>query len=378
LKNLLIAAALVAGGPLAWAQPGSTSAGGSTSSRHFDDDIGRRLDSVVQAFGKRGEFSGAVLVGRDGRVIYEGAFGEADRELHVRNTPAMHYRIASMTKQFTAALVLRLVEDGLLQLDSPVSAYLPDYPRPQADRLTLRALLNHSAGLPDYPRLPGFYEREATRGHTPAGLLALFDSLPLAFAPGSQWAYSNSDYIVLGAIIERITGQSYATAIRERLLAPLGLTQTAYDDPDEVVEGRARGYMRDSTRMINAPYIDPSAVYAAGMLRSTVGDIFRWAEQIRAGAVFKTKATADLMFSPQIPTSTPLGDYGFGVFVGKQDLSGRSFLVIQHGGTINGFTSGFWRLPAERAVVVVMDNTMSHSTPALTRALAETLLRSAP
>lgn len=332
-----------------------------------------RLDSVVRAFAARGEFSGAVLVARDGRIVLETAAGEADRELHVPNTTRTKYRIASTTKQFTAALVLRLVEDGRVALDSPVVAYLPGYPRPQGERIRVRDLLSHSGGLPDYPRLPGFYERIAPRAHTPDQLLALFDSLPLLHEPGARWQYSNSHYIVLGAIVEAVTGQSWATAIRERLLQPLGLRDTAYDDALEIVEGRARGYLRSDSTIVNAPYIDPSTVFAAGMLRSTTGDLFRWAESLRRGEVFRDSATAALFSSAHLETGTPLGGYGFGVFVGDQQLGGRAVRVIQHGGTINGFAAGYWRMPAEGAVVIVLDNTMSRSVPELTKSLADVL-----
>lgn len=332
-----------------------------------------RLDSVARAFAARGEHSGVVLVAREGRVVYQAAFGEADRELHVANTVDTRFRIASTTKQFTAALVLRLVEEGSLRLDAPIVTYLADYPRPQGERVTLRHLLTHTGGLPDYPRLAGFYEREAARAHTPAELLALFDTLPLAYEPGARWAYSNSDYVVLGAIVERVTGKPYAVALRERLLLPLGLAETAFDEPLEIVERRARGYVRGDSGLLNAPYIDASTVYAAGMLRSTAGDLLRWAEALRAGRVFRDGATLALMTTPHVETGTPLGGYGFGVFAGDQQLGGRAVRVIQHGGTINGFTTGYWRMPAEGAVVVVLDNTMSPATPALTRALAEAL-----
>jgi CubicO group peptidase (beta-lactamase class C family) len=325
---------------------------------------------VVRAYVAEGDFSGTVLVADGGRIVYQAAFGEANREWHVPNTVDTRFRIASTTKQFTAALVLRLAEEGKLRLDSRIAEYLTEYPRPQGQRVTLRHLLTHTAGIPDYPRLPGFYEHEAAKAHTTASLLALFDSLPLEFEPGAKWSYSNSDYVVLGAIIERVTGEPYAVAIRKRLLEPLGLRETAFDDASELVEHRAAGYLRGESGIENAPYIDPSVVYAAGMLRSTVGDLFRWSELLRTGKVFRDSASLVAMTTPSIATGIPLGGYGFGVFIGDQTLGGRRVRVIQHGGTINGFTVGFWRMPAEGATVVVLDNTMSPKTPALTAALA--------
>jgi CubicO group peptidase (beta-lactamase class C family) len=193
--------------------------------------VARRLDSLTRAYVRRGEFSGVVLVADRRRVVYQRAFGEANREWHVPNAVTTRFRIASTTKQFTAALVLRLVEEGKLALDKRIVDYLAEYPRPQGERITLEHLLTHSSGLPDYPRLPGFYEQHAARAHTTAELLGLFDSLPLTFEPGTRWEYSNSGYAVLGAIIERVTDTTYAEALRRYLLAPLGLHDTWYYYP---------------------------------------------------------------------------------------------------------------------------------------------------
>jgi CubicO group peptidase (beta-lactamase class C family) len=335
--------------------------------------VAARLDSVVQAYAAAGDLSGAVLVADHGQVVYERAVGEANRELHVPNSVATRFRIASTTKQFTAALVLRLVEQGKLRLDGRIVDYLPDYPRPQGERVTLHQLLSHTAGLPDYPRLPRFYDDRATRAHTTAELVALFDSLPLTHEPGARWDYSNSHYVVLGAVIERVTGESYATALRTRLLEPLGLRETAYDDPLPVVEGRAAGYVRTPDGIVNAPFIDPSVVFAAGMLRSTTHDLLRWAGLLREGRVFRDSASAAAMFKAHADTGLPLGGYGYGVFVGTQTLGGRAVRVVQHGGTIHGFAAGFWRMPDEDRVVVVLDNTMNPKVPALTAALAGVL-----
>jgi len=191
--------------------------------------------------------------------------------------------------------------------------------------------------------------------------------------PAVSGVAARLDSVVLGAVIERVTGEPYAKAVRERLLAPLGLHDTAYDDPLAVVEGRAAGYVRTPEGLVNAPFIDPSAVHAAGMLRSTVHDLLRWARLLRDGRVFRDDASAAAMFSAHADTGLPLGGYGYGVFVGTQTLGGRPVRVIQHGGTINGFAAGFWRMPDEDRVVVVLDNTMNPKVPALTAALADLL-----
>ncbi len=329
-----------------------------------------RIDSLVRAFHAVGRFSGAVLVGEGGRVLFEGGAGEANREWHLPNGPAVRFRIASTTKQFTAALVLQLWEEGRLELDAPVGRYLPEYPRPQGDRVTLHHLLTHSSGIPDYVGLPGFYATIARREHTPAELVALTSALPLEFEPGSRWSYSNSGYVLLGLVIERVTGKPYERVLRERILDPLGLADTGYDRPDEVVERRASGYVAVEGGYANAPFLDPSVVYSAGMLRSTVRDLFRWDGALRAERVFRRPATAARMFTGHVATGAPPGPYGYGWFVGENTFAGRKVGVVQHGGTIPGFTAGFWRMDDGR-VVVVLDNTMSPAVAEMQKAIAE-------
>ena len=335
--------------------------------------LAHRLDSIVRAFHRDGRFTGAVLVGRDGRVVYRGAAGMANREWDVANTVDTRFRIASTTKQFTAALVLRLVEDGLLRLDGRVVDYLPDYPRPQGEQVTLHHLLSHSSGIPNYVAVPRFYQEIGPRPHTPAGLVALFAARPLAFAPGARWDYSNSNYVLLGAIVERVTGLPYARALDERLLAPLGLRATTFDDHATLLPRRAAGYVRDSATVYNAVWVDPSTVYAAGMLASTVGDLWTWAEAMRQGRVFRDTATLARATTAHVETGIPLGGYGYGVFVGTQALGGRAVRVIQHGGTIPGFTAGYWRMPDEGAAVIVLSNLMGPGATELTAALAAAL-----
>jgi CubicO group peptidase (beta-lactamase class C family) len=336
-----------------------------------------RIDSLVRAFHAAGRFSGAVLVGEGGRVLYEGGAGEANREWHLPNGPAVRYRIASTTKQFTAALVLQLWEEGRLELDAPVAAYLPEYPRPQGDRVTLHHLLTHSSGIPSYVGLPDFYASIGRTEHTPAELVALTSSLPLEFEPGSRWSYSNSGYVLLGLVIERVAGKPYEQVLRERILAPLGLEDTGYDRPESVVERRASGYVPTEGGYANAPFLDPSAVYSAGMLRSTVRDLFRWDRALRGGRVFRRPATAARMFTGHVDTGVPLGRYGYGWFVGEGTFAGRKVGVVQHGGTIPGFTAGFWRMDDGRTIVV-LDNTMSPAVAELQRALAEIVYAGGP
>jgi CubicO group peptidase (beta-lactamase class C family) len=332
-----------------------------------------RLESLARAHHDSGKFDGAVLVAERGRVIYEGAFGDAVREWKVPNTVDTRFRIASTTKQFTAALVLRLVEEGKLRLDAPVTTYLPGYPKPQGDRLTLHYLLSHSSGLPNFVARPDFYSGVGRLSHTPAQLMSLVDTMPLRFDPGARWDYSNTNYALLGMIVERVTGMAYADALRKWILEPLALRDTYYDDEEVVVPRRAQGYIRGDSSWARAPFVDPSMIYAAGNLRSTVRDLYAWDRALAAGTVFRDSAAARRMVSPQVDTGTPLGGYGYGVFVGEYTLAGRQTRVIQHGGTVPGFVAGFWRMPDDDRTVIVLDNGMHQSVPELVRQLAEAL-----
>ena len=190
--------------------------------------IDKEMDAFLQAHLATGQFMGAVLVARGDEVLHRAGYGMANLELDVPMTPESVLRIASVTKQFTAAAILQLQDQGLLDVHDPVSRYLPDYPH--GDEITLHQLLNHSSGTPDFETLlesgPGFRQAISLEA-----MMATFSDLPLDFPPGSQYSYSNSGYVVLTAILEKLTSQRYADYMAERFFVPLGMTATGYDDP---------------------------------------------------------------------------------------------------------------------------------------------------
>ena len=365
---LLLSAALTACSSAPRAAPAGPVA---TAAR--TDGRAARLDSLVRAYHDAGRFDGAVLVAERGRVVYEAAFGAAVREWNVPNTVDTRFRIASTTKQFTAALVLRLVEEGRLRLDAPVTTWLPEYPRPQGDRLTLHHLLSQSSGLPNFVARPDFYSGIGRLPHTPAQVVGIVDTMPLRFDPGARWDYSNTNYALAGLIVERVTGMPFAEALRHWVLEPLALRDTYYDDEEAVVPRRAEGYIRGDSSWLRAPYVDPSMIYAAGNLRSTVRDLYAWDRALAASRLFRDSASAQRMFSAHVATGLPLGGYGYGVFVGEYPLGGGTARVIQHGGTVPGFVAGFWRMPDEDRAVIVLDNGMHQAVPELVHRLAEVL-----
>ena len=309
-----------------------------------------------------GLFNGTVLVAEGGELVYAVGVGDADKSWGIANTTETKFRIASLTKQFTAALVLRLVEDGAIDLDAPISTYLPDYPAAQADRVTVHHLLSHTSGVPEHTSRPDLGEI-MRRSYTPDDFLALFSDLPLDFEPGSQFRYSNSGYYLLGVIVERVTGETFAVALRDRLLAPLGLRDTGYDPFPEIVPELARGYVRTAGGFANAPYVDTSVPYAAGMMVSTAPDLYRWTQALHRGDVFQRPETTERMLTPV------RDDYGYGIGISTMPMGDEQVRVVAHSGGIPGFSTLLMHLPERDQTIVVLDNTQG-SAGALARSLA--------
>lgn len=327
--------------------------------------VADQLDAVLMQFHDAGRLSGSVLVAAGDSVLYERGFGEANRAWAIPNAPDTRFRIGSVTKQFTAALVLQLIEEGRLALDGHVTDYLPAYPAAQGDHVTVHHLLTHTSGIPSYTSLLEFPDLMRDP-YTPDSFLTVFSGLPLEFEPGSAWTYSNSGYFLLGALIEAVTGHPYDEMLRERLLAPLGLADTGYDHYGEIIDRRAAGYTRTGGGYERAAYLDTSLPYAGGMMYSTVRDLHAWNRALYAGAVFQNPATLMKMLTPYE------NDYGYGVGVGEVEVGERTVAAIRHSGGINGFSSQLWYLPDEDYTIVVLDNTAA-DTRSVTDAVARVL-----
>lgn len=316
-----------------------------------------RIDSLVQSYAARGSFSGAILVAWQGKVIYQKGFGWANAEWKVPNTPATRFRIGSITKQFTAMLVMQLVEAGRLRLDGTIGDYLPEYPAGPGRAITIHQLLTHTSGLHNYTALPRFFPEWGKLPQTPASLLAMFDSLPLDFTPGSRWSYSNSGYLVLGAIIERVGGVPYDVALRTRILEPLGLKDTGYDWTIPLTPNRAAGYTRGFDGLENADYLDMSTPYAAGAMYSTVQDLYRW-DQALAARKLLSASSYEAYLAPHAEIRPGLR-YGYGWLHAKAARgAGRdSAAAIGHDGGINGFNSSNYMVPDDGLAIIWLDNT---------------------
>ncbi|HTK94311.1 MAG TPA: serine hydrolase domain-containing protein, partial [Terriglobales bacterium] len=227
--------------------------------------LSSRADAYLAPYVAGNNFSGSVLIAQHGRILLRQGYGLANRELDVPNTPATCFQIASISKPFTAAGVLLLVEQGKVALTDPVAKFVPDFPH--GNEITVEHLLTHTSGIPDINGLPAYGELSRSP-QTPASLIAAFRSAPLDFAPGTKYAYSNSNYNLLARIIEIVSGLDYGTYMRERVFSPLGLKATDHPaNAADLLPDRAAGYApRGATGIENAPYLDWTAKTGNGSL----------------------------------------------------------------------------------------------------------------
>jgi CubicO group peptidase (beta-lactamase class C family) len=307
-----------------------------------------RMQQVVQPFADAQMFMGSVLVAQHGKVLFSKSYGSADLEWNIPNSPTTRFNIASMTKQFTAAAILLLEDRGKLRTDDPITKYFPDAPSPW-DKITIYNLLTHTSGISDNA---GRY----TPG-TPDSLVLL--NKPLNFQPGEKWSYVNMGYLILGYLIEKISGQTYAEFLHENIFKPLGMNDSGLDSNVTVIPRRAIGYWPGASGIENAERPNLAAGFSAGSLYSSAEDLLRWEEGLFGGKLLRAASLRKM--------TTPFrSDYACGVHVSR--VSGR--LMVEHGGNNIGFNAGMAYYPEERLAVIVLANLNGTVTGKITTALA--------
>jgi CubicO group peptidase (beta-lactamase class C family) len=302
-----------------------------------------RMEQVIQSFVADKQFMGAVVVARGNDILLDKGYGFANLEWNIPDSPKTKFRLGSITKQFTAASILLLEERGKLSVNDSVKKYMPDAPAAW-DKITIFNLLTHTSGIPSFTSFPDYAKLEPFPT-TPAELVARFRDKPLDFQPGEQWSYSNSGYVLLGYLIEKISGESYAHFVQDNIFKPLGMADSGYDSNSAVIQNRASGYTVGQNGIVNAGYIDMTIPLSAGALYSTTEDLLRW-EQGLFGEKLISPASLKKMTTPF------KNDYGFGL--GIRVVSGQE--QIDHGGGIEGFNTKLAYYPAEKLTVVVLAN----------------------
>jgi len=322
------------------------------------------LDTYLIAAHELWGFEGAALVAWNGHVVLSSGYGTAFLPTGEPNTPHTKFFIGSITKQFTAAAILKLNEQGLVDLHAPISRYLPEYPRPNGDRITIHHLLTHTSGTPEYAQDLAVVLRR-TQPMLPAELMSRFAGRPLEFEPGTRFKYSNSGYIVLGAIIERVSGQSYEAYLHRRIFKPAGMISSGYARREAGLPERAEGYtLGDERRLVSAIPLHFSVLHSAGALYSTVEDMLKWNNALHSHEVLDQQSL-DFMFTAHA------GNYGYGWFV--DTLWGTRHAY--HGGFLDGFNVYIddWEWMGDRLCIVVFSNDDDAPVRKIARGLAAIL-----
>ncbi len=308
-----------------------------------ESDLASRSGEYLSAEAKAGRFSGSALIARDGKVLFSQGYGFANAEHEVPNTPQTKFRLGSVTKQFTSMAIMMLQERGKLSVQDSVTNYVPDCPDAWRD-ITLHHLLTHTAGIPNLTTFPD-YRETMTLPSPVASTVARFKNRPLEFKPGERFKYSNSGYILLGYIIELVSGGSYEEFLRRSIFEPLKMADSGYDHNELVLKHRASGYAREGGALRNAPYQDMSIPHGAGALYSTTEDLLRWDQALYTEQLVSRK-TIEVLFTPE------KNRYACGWTVGEQ--FGRR--EVSHGGQINGFSSFIARYPEDKVCIVLLCN----------------------
>jgi len=333
--------------------------------REVGEDKAEAIKELCVATANTGLFSGAVLVAEKGEVLYQGAFGLANREWEIPNTVDTKFRLASVSKQFCAVLILQLAQEGRIGLDDVITDHLPWYRADTGDRITIHHLLSHQSGIKDYT---ASYDYRSTISRLPFQkdeFIKIYCSDDLIHEPGTLYAYCNAGYSILGRIIEKVTRKSFETNLQERIFTPLRMNESGYDRNSKILEKRASGYTRGIFEYTNADYLDmDSSPGAAGALYSTIGDMFRWDRALYTDLLLNEKYRR-LMFTPNrdVPEvkaagGRPQSRYGYGwqIYTTSHPVTKRRTKVVNHGGAISGFRAMEHRLVEEDAFVILLCN----------------------
>jgi CubicO group peptidase (beta-lactamase class C family) len=299
------------------------------------------IDSLLVKSTSNAEFNGSVLVAKKGKIIWSKGYGYSQAEQKIPNDENTVFNIASVTKTFTAALILKLQEQKKLSVSDALSKYYPGYPN--GDKITIHHLLTHTAGIPDYLQQKEFQAIDQTKPVTLETMIAFFKDKPLLFEPGTAFRYSNSDYTLLGYIIEKVTGLPYGTALETYIFKPLHLDHTSYGPPQN---GSATGYMMYYKKNQRASFVvDPSISYATGAIYSTVKDLYKWHQALQTNKLLSAHSLLAAYKSNK-------GPYGYGWFT--DSLYGRQ--RVSHDGNIPGFKSNINRFPQDDLCVIALSN----------------------
>lgn len=312
------------------------------------NDVARKIDGIIEPHVAKKEFMGSILVARDGEIVFSKGYGYANVEWGIENSPQIKFHLGSVTKQFTAVSIMLLSDRGLLKLDDPVGKFVEDAP-PAWDKITVFHLLTHTAGLHSYTDDSDF-DTFRLLPMTPEKIIARIRDKPLKFEPGTDWEYSNSNYALLGYIVEKVSGQTYQQFVQQNIFDRLAMKDSGYISNTVILTNQASGYELTKEGLLeHAINEDPGVPYAAGALYSSTGDLLRWERGLMGGKLLSAGSLKQMI--------TPVShNYGFGVNI--HDENGHT--VIEHSGGIEGFNTNVAYYPEDKLVVITLANVNSN------------------
>jgi len=308
-----------------------------------------KIDSLLDNYYAEGVLNGAVLVSVNGEIFYQNGFGFANFEESIPNDPKTIFEIGSCTKQFTAALIMMLREEGKIDLEAKITDYLPYYPQKNGDKITIHHLLSHTSGIPECLNLPKM-KALLFKENDPVELMDIFWNRKLDFEPGSNLKYSNSGFLVLGVIIEAITGKSYEDVLHERIFTPLKMASSGVVDITNIRKGSAYGYIKIKNKLTTAPRWNLSCAYSAGAIYSTIEDLYKWQLALQSNSLL-SKESMEIMLTPNF------SQYGYGfAILNRSHKDGNKYTLYGHEGDTPGFRSLINIVREDNSSVIILDN----------------------
>lgn len=300
-----------------------------------------KIDSIIATYVQQKEFNGTALVAQKGKILLEKGYGYKNKSKGALNDTNTIFQIGSITKQFTSTIILQLAEKKQLNLQDRLSKYFSDFPK--GDSITIEQLLTHTSGVYNYTNDADFMKSNSEKPISRDSLIARFKNKPFDFEPGTKWSYSNSGYILLGAIIEKLTGKTYFSVVRENIFQPLGMNHSGFDLTDLSSPDKAIGYSEDFSTEVGI--VDSSVSFAAGSIYSTVGDLYRWDRALYTNQIVSQTSLENAFTEYK-------SSYGYGWFI--RDAFGKK--TVGHPGGISGFSSFMMRVPEDETFIILLCN----------------------
>lgn len=332
-------------------------------STSFSQSLEQKVDAYLSTAYPADAPGVSFLIAKDGKAIYRKAFGLANLELNVPMKPENVFEIGSITKQFTAVAILMLEEQGKLSVEDEITKFIPDYPT-NGKKITIHHLLNHTSGIKSYTNMESFMDL-TRKDMTPKQIIDMFKNEPMDFEPGEKFLYNNSGYILLGYIIEVVSGQTYEEFVQEHIFNKLGMSSSSYGSMVRLVPNRASGYSQAENGYQNADYLSLTLPYAAGSLMSSTDDLLKWQNALNNYTIIKKESYEKAINGSKLNNGELIG-YGYGL--SKESINGST--SIQHGGGIFGYTTMGIYLPEEKVFVSGLTNCNCKDISAVTAAIA--------